>query len=156
MSVDKKFGLVLYNDVFPLQTSYDIKNICGCEVIDEKVPARTVFRIVRLSKDGSYKNMDVESGASTASECCLDGVPTFPLIVVYRVLKLSISFSRSNDCFVALPPSLPLFPPPHTPAEEIQRKIALILEGVSSSTRTGYMEWKEQQQTKTRKPSKHM
>ena len=73
MSVDKKFGLVLYNYilcVFPLQTSYDIKNICGCEVIDEKVPARTVFRIVRLSKDGSYKNMDFESGPSTASECC--------------------------------------------------------------------------------------
>ena len=49
------------------QTTYDIKKICACELIDEKASQRTVFRIVRIGKD-SYKNLDFEAPNVIASE----------------------------------------------------------------------------------------
>ena len=48
--------------------SYEISKICTCEIIDEKNPQRVVFRVIRISKDGSYKNMDFETNLMTASE----------------------------------------------------------------------------------------
>ena len=48
--------------------SYEISKICTCEIIDEKNPQRTVFRVIRVGKDGNYKNMDFEANLMTASE----------------------------------------------------------------------------------------
>ena len=48
--------------------SYEISKICTCEIIDEKNPQRTVFRVIRVGKDGSYKNMDFETTLMIASE----------------------------------------------------------------------------------------
>jgi hypothetical protein len=50
------------------QMSYEISKICTCEIIDEKNPQRTVFRVIRVGKDGNYKNMDFETTLMTASE----------------------------------------------------------------------------------------
>ena len=51
-----------------LQMSYEISKICTCEIIDDKNPQRTVFRVIRVGKDGNYKNMDFETTLMTASE----------------------------------------------------------------------------------------
>ena len=51
-----------------LQMSYEISKICTCEIIDEKHPQRTVFRVICVRKDGSYKNMDFETTLMTASK----------------------------------------------------------------------------------------
>ena len=48
--------------------SYEISKICTCEIIDEKNPQRTVFRVIRVGKDGNYKNMDFETTLMIASE----------------------------------------------------------------------------------------
>ena len=48
--------------------SYEISKICTCEIIDEKNPQRTVFRVIRVGKDGNYKNMDFETTLMLASE----------------------------------------------------------------------------------------
>ena len=48
--------------------SYEISKICTCEIIDEKNPQRTVFRVIRVSKDGNYKNMDFETTLMTSSK----------------------------------------------------------------------------------------
>ena len=50
-----------------LQMSYEIAKICTCEIIDDKNPQRTVFRVICVGKDGNYKNMDFET-TLTASE----------------------------------------------------------------------------------------
>ena len=52
-----------------IQSVYEIEKICACEVIDDKNPQRTVFRVVRISKDSNYKNVDFEAQVSTASKC---------------------------------------------------------------------------------------
>jgi len=44
-----------------------VKKICCCEVIDDKNPSKNVFRIVRQSKDGGYKNMDFEAPSAITS-----------------------------------------------------------------------------------------
>ena len=51
-----------------LQMSYEISKICTCEIIDDKNPQRTVFRVIRVGKDGNHKNMDFETTLMTASE----------------------------------------------------------------------------------------
>ena len=51
-----------------LQMSYEISKICTCEIIDEKNTQRTVFRVIRVGKDGNYKNMDFETTLMIASE----------------------------------------------------------------------------------------
>ena len=45
-----------------------MKKICGCDIIDDKNPAKNVFRVIRLSKDGGYKNMDFEAPVAITSE----------------------------------------------------------------------------------------
>lgn len=50
------------------QTTYSIKRICACEVLEERSNQRTVFRIVRSSKDGGFKNIDFEAPNSEASK----------------------------------------------------------------------------------------
>lgn len=51
----------------PLQIAYEVKKICACEIIDDKNPSRTLFRIVRLAKDGNYKNVDFEASHAMTS-----------------------------------------------------------------------------------------
>ena len=48
--------------------TYEIKMICACEIIDDRNPAKSVFRIVRQAKDGTYKNLDFEVPSVTASK----------------------------------------------------------------------------------------
>ena len=48
--------------------SYEISKICTCEIMDEKNPQRTVFPVIRVGKDGNFKNMDFETTLMTASE----------------------------------------------------------------------------------------
>lgn len=43
--------------------------MCACELLDEKSAVRRAFRIIRLAKDGSYKNVDFEAPQATASTC---------------------------------------------------------------------------------------
>ncbi len=50
------------------QMSYEISKICTCEIMDEKNPQRTVFPVIRVGKDGKFKNMDFETTLMTASE----------------------------------------------------------------------------------------
>lgn len=56
-----------------------MKKICACEVVEERSNQRTVFRIVRSSKDGSFKNIDFEAPTAEASkgELCVLHVPVF-------------------------------------------------------------------------------
>jgi hypothetical protein len=49
-------------------TTYSIKRICACEVLEERSGQKTVFRIVRSSKDGGFKNIDFEAPTSEASK----------------------------------------------------------------------------------------
>lgn len=49
-------------------TTYGIKRICACEVLEERSNQRTVFRIVRSSKDGGFKNIDFEAPTAEAKE----------------------------------------------------------------------------------------
>ena len=45
-----------------------MKKICACEIIDDKNPAKTVFRIVHQAKDETYKNVDFEAPIAITSE----------------------------------------------------------------------------------------
>jgi hypothetical protein len=49
-------------------TTYSIKRICACEVLEERSNQRAVFRIVRSSKDGGFKNIDFEAPTAEAKE----------------------------------------------------------------------------------------
>ena len=46
---------------------YDINEISSVEILEEK-PPNAVFRIVRLSKEGSVKNMDFEAPHNITSK----------------------------------------------------------------------------------------
>ena len=48
--------------------TYEVKKICACEILDDKNVSRTVFRIVRLGKDNSYRNLDFEAPHVITSE----------------------------------------------------------------------------------------
>ena len=50
-----------------MKVTYEMKKICCCDVMDDKSPSKNVFRIVRQSKDGSYKNMDFEAPSAITS-----------------------------------------------------------------------------------------
>lgn len=54
-----------------LQTTYEIKKICACEVMEEKSSQKATFRIVRIGKDGNYKNLDFETSSVIASASVL-------------------------------------------------------------------------------------
>ncbi len=47
--------------------TYEVKKICACEFVDEKNPAKALFRITRQTKDASYKNLDFEAPLAVAS-----------------------------------------------------------------------------------------
>ena len=49
------------------QTSYGIKRICACEILEERSNQKTVFRIVRSSKERGFKNIDFEAPTAEAS-----------------------------------------------------------------------------------------
>ena len=55
--------------LFHFQMTYEVKKVCACELLDERNASRRVFRIIRLAKDGSYKNVDFEAPQATASMC---------------------------------------------------------------------------------------
>jgi hypothetical protein len=73
-------------------TTYSIKRICACEVLEERSGQKTVFRIVRSSKDGGFKNIDFEAPTSEAKEIVqkmsliLEGLNT-PAKAEYRTRK---------------------------------------------------------------------
>lgn len=49
--------------------TYEVKKICACEIVDDKNPAKTLFRITRQAKDASgYKTTDFEAPVAVASE----------------------------------------------------------------------------------------
>lgn len=60
--------------------TYEVKKICACELLDDKNAAKRAFRIIRLAKDGSYKNLDFEAPQGMTKEIVrklnliLDGV----------------------------------------------------------------------------------
>ncbi len=69
------------SDLCP-KVTYEVKKICCCEVIDDKNPSKNIFRIVRQSKDGSFKNLDFEAPSAITSMHCF----TFRVLwVVYWV-----------------------------------------------------------------------
>ena len=51
-----------------LQSTYEMKKICACQVVEDK-GSKMVFRIIRQGKDGNYKNHDFEATSPVASEC---------------------------------------------------------------------------------------
>ncbi len=57
------------SDLCP-KVTYEVKKICCCEVIDDKNPSKNIFRIVRQSKDGSFKNLDFEAPSAITSMHC--------------------------------------------------------------------------------------
>ena len=49
--------------------TYEVKKICACELVDDKNPAKALFRITRKAKDASgYKTMDFEAPLTVASK----------------------------------------------------------------------------------------
>ena len=65
---------------FCMQTTYSIKRICACEVLEERSGQKTVFRIVRSSKDGGFKNIDFEAPTSEASKTHTTTTVTKPTV----------------------------------------------------------------------------
>ena len=59
----------MHLNLLSLQTTYGIKRICACEIVEER-SNKTVFRIVRSSKDGGFKSVDFEAPTSEASTAC--------------------------------------------------------------------------------------
>ena len=47
--------------------TYEVKKICACEIVDDKNPAKTLFRITRQAKDANYKSLDFECPLPVAS-----------------------------------------------------------------------------------------
>ena len=50
------------------QMTYEVKKVCSCEFLDDKNAPRRLFRIIRLGKDGNYKNVDFEAPQAMASK----------------------------------------------------------------------------------------